>query len=86
MAPNNMMGMNNMQYQQQMGMMNMPQQVEDLFYTELMVWEKYVDISFYTQLTINLWKTFKKKPQKQSMTLWLFNFKHNYNKIMMSIH
>lgn len=54
MAPNNMMGMNNMQYQQQMGMMNMPQQVEDLFYTELMVWEKYVDISFYTPLTINL--------------------------------
>lgn len=54
MAPNNMMGMNNMQYQQQMGMMNMPQQVEDLFYTELMVWEKYVDFSFYTPLTINL--------------------------------
>lgn len=56
--------MNNMQYQQQMGMMNMPQQVEDLFYTELMVWEKYVDISFYTPLTINLWKTFKKKTPK----------------------
>lgn len=64
MAPNNMMGMNNMQYQQQMGMMNMPQQVEDLFYTELMVWEKYVDFSFYTPLTINLWKTFKKKNPK----------------------